>query len=301
MWRTLFALSMTGAVVLGRATSAQESRRPYGPFDAIAEGAERSETQRLSLIESQLDTVDQLRLTQVAAPRIRLRDPGVAVYPYGRRGILGLRPRGYVVVRRPPVVVYRPNYAIEAPPYDSEYDSYGYSRQTVRQPIGHELLRTGPNRWEYRPLYADDDRRLDEAHRDIERNLRPLAGDERPAQAGYATQERRAGDPSRASAPEELPEPQDLDDRELTKNGRPSPGRGEARDIAREGADRPIRRASVQQLPDPPRNTRTLPPPQPDPPDQPRKDTSAEKQQPAADDELRGPLLQNPSTGAREF
>ncbi|MEX2139725.1 MAG: hypothetical protein WD894_10720 [Pirellulales bacterium] len=260
--------------VLSPAASAQEPQRPYGPFDAIAEGTERSEAQRLSLIGAQLETVDQLRLTQVAGPRAFSRDPGVAaVYPYGRRGILGLRPRGYIVVRRPPTVAYRRSYAVEPPRYDFDYDTDAYAiRQTVRQPIGHELLRTGPNRWEYRPLYAQDDRQLDETHREIERNLRPLADDDGAERTGYFREDRRPRGASRAAVPEELPEPQDPDNGgTLTKNDAASPRRGEARDIARDN--------------------RVPPPPQPDPPDQPRKD----------DVELRGPLLQNPSTGAREF
>jgi hypothetical protein len=296
MWRALLAISMTAAVMFGTAASAQEPQRPYGPFDAISEGAERSEAQRLSLIDSQLDTVDQLRLAQVAGPRTLLRDPGVAaVYPYGRRGILGLRPRGYIVVRRAPSVpsaAYRRSYAVE-PQYDRGYDAYGFPiRQAVRQPIGHELLRTGPNRWEYRPLYAEDDRRLDETHFEIERNLRPLAEYDGAERTGYATEERRPMGASRAAAPEELPEPQDLHNGgKLTKSDRAAPRRGEARDIARDGVDDPTKRTNVP------------PPPQPDPPNQPRNSTGAPKpsSEPADDNELRGPLLQNPSTGAREF
>ena len=178
MWRILIKLlALTGAVAAGNSAFGQATREPYGPFDAIAEGARNSELRRLSLIDSQLDTIDARRslIVPIAQPR-GLWGPNVAaVFPYGRRGILGLRPRGYVVVRRSPVVVDRRTYGLEGSPPGFSYgaytnDPYG---QSARQPIGHESLQTGPNRWEYRPLYAEDDGRLDEIHGQIERELRP--------------------------------------------------------------------------------------------------------------------------------
>ena len=34
-----------------------------------------------------------------------------------------------------------------------------YSRpwETLRQPVGHRSIQTAPNRWEYRPIYADEE------------------------------------------------------------------------------------------------------------------------------------------------
>ena len=179
MWRILITpLALAGALVYSETTLGQAPREPYGPFDAIAEGARNSELQRLSAIDAQLETVDSLRALRVAQPRVLLGRPDIAVYPYGRRGIFGLRPRGYVVARRTPVVVY--GGAAPAPPQpptgylDRYYGGYS-SDSEVRQPIGHESLQTGPNRWEYRPLYADDDRTLDSIHGEIERNFQAAA------------------------------------------------------------------------------------------------------------------------------
>jgi hypothetical protein len=294
MWRILIPCFLAAVMALGVSAAAQELRRPYGPFDAIAEGSQRGEAQRLSLIQSQLDTVDQLRLARVSGPRTFLRDPNVAaVYPYGRRGIFGLRPRGYIVVRRGPIPDYRNEYA-PVPPDLGGYGAYDDpAPQAVRQPIGHELLRTGPNRWEYRPLYAEDERELDEIHREIEQDLRPLP-DERPARrAGYSTPHRRP-DASQADTPEELPEPQAPNgDAAISGNDRAAPRRGAIRDVARNGNANPRSRSSVP------------PPPLPDPDTQPRTLNGGGGPQPpstpAGDDLIRGPLLQNPSTGAREF
>ena len=59
MWRILInLLALTGAVAAGNSAFGQSEREPYGPFDAVAEGARNSELRRLSLIDSQLDTID---------------------------------------------------------------------------------------------------------------------------------------------------------------------------------------------------------------------------------------------------
>jgi hypothetical protein len=310
MWRILITLpALTFAVALDNPALGQDARQPYGPFDAIAEGTRNSELRNLSLIDSQLDAVDQLRsgVVSVAQPRVLLGGPGVAVIPYGRRGILGLRPQGYVVMRRAPVVAYRRPYVLEPPPPPLPPDNYRpYVDESVRQPLGHESLQTGPNRWEYRPLYADDDRRLDEIHRDIERDLR-LEDD---VQADNAAGQRRLNQPAVASEPEELPVPREAADESPKARSAP-PVRGQARDIARTrpASARPETTASPsasQQRP----GVRVPPPPQPDPAIQPpnslgkpeegnRRDDQTKK--PAGDPELRGPLLQNPATGAREF
>jgi hypothetical protein len=298
MWRILITpLVLAGAVVCGQTTLGQALRNPYGPFDAIAEGARNSELQRLSVIDAQLDTVDLLRALRTQ-PRVLLSRPDMAVFPYGRRGILGLRPRGYVVVRRSPIVVSRSG--LEPPPPPAGYEDRvygGYSDSAVRQPIGHESRQTGPNRWEYRPLYADDDRALDSIHSEIEGNLRPAdRADPAPIEPP-----RRVNGSDAAGDPEELPVPSD--DAQPRQARSAPPVRGQARDIARSAAFSGERRDSPTKhgaRDDNRVNRRAPPPPQPDPPRQP---TAAPTKAPPAieDAELRGPLLQNPSTGTREF
>jgi hypothetical protein len=303
MWRILFTLLVfAGAVANDKTTLGQGPREPYGPFDAIAEGARNSELQRLSAIDAQLDTVDALRAQRVAQPRVLLGRPDVAVYPYGRRGILGLRPRGYVVVRRTPVVVYGTRSQPVPPPppagyEDRYYDGYasGSTGSTVRQPIGHESLQTGPNRWEYRPLYADDERALDSMHSEIERTLRPAAdADQVPREP------QRTNKPGPGGDLEELPVPSDD---AQPRQAQPAPRvRGQARDIARSAAFAEERRDTITQrrADDNRRDVRVPPAPQPDPPDQSSK-VPHKPAQTTDDAELRGPLLQIPSTGAREF
>ena len=298
MWRILISsLVLAGTVAGGKTTFGQAPREPYGPFDAIAEGARNSELQRLSAIDAQLDTVDALRSLRVAQRGVFL-GPDVAVYPYGRRGILGLRPRGYVVMRRTPVVINGDRSQLTPPPPPTEYAGRnygGYSTDSeVRQPIGHESLQTGPNRWEYRPLYADDDHTLDAVHGEIERNLGPLGNADRVPRESPPPAER----PDAAGDLEELPVPSD--------DGQPrqaQPARGQARDIARSAAfagekkDAPRKSSAGDNLV----NRRAPPPPPtPDPPSQQRSAPTKPAQTPI-DAELRGPLLQNPSTGTREF
>jgi hypothetical protein len=283
MWRFLFLL-LCGYVVWGTAATAQDIGRPYGPFDAIAEGTRNSELRRLSLIDSQLDTVDRLRagIVPVAQPRAWLRDPGVAaVVPYGRRGILGLRPQGYIVVRRAPVVANRPIFVPPSPPgaLGGGLLANDPASAPIRQPIGHQSLQTGLNRWEYRPLYADDDRWLDETHREIERNL-GLAGTTRDLRGT------RSGDRA-AVEPEELPMPGDA--AEASRDRRPANDLGEARDIARSANF-----AADQKEPKLRDNVRVPPPPEPDPP-QPQSNVRARS------DEPRGPALGDPASGRREF
>jgi hypothetical protein len=302
MWRILIpSLVLAGVIAGGKTTFGQATREPYGPFDAIAEGSRNSELQRLSAIDAQLDTVDALRSLRVAQRGVFL-GPDVAVYPYGRRGILGLRPRGYVVVRRAPVVINGDRSQLTPPPPPAEYAGRnygGYSTDSeVRQPIGHESLQTGPNRWEYRPLYADDDRALDTIHGEIERNLEP---------AGHVDQApneppRRPDGPGAIEDAEELPVPADNVKPQQARSA--PPARGQARDLARSAAfagekkDAP-RKNSVG---DYNRVNRRAPPPPPtpDPPSQQRSAPTKPAQAPI-DAELRGPLLQNPSTGTREF
>jgi hypothetical protein len=296
-------------------------------MDAIAEGAESSEARQLSLIESQLDTVDYLR--PVAAP---VRGPRVvysgdsriaAVYAYGRRGLLGLRPRGYVVIRRAPVVAYR-----GTPPLES----YGYPyRDGVRQPIGHESLQTGPNRWEYRPLYADDDLSFDETHRQIEERLGPQRDapaipqpPERPnGIAADSRSQRSTAQRDAASEPEELPIPDQP--REPPRGAKSTKTRAAARDIARESEvendSRDNTKLDAEAGPKAPLNV--PPPPKPDPAVQPTRSnvegssnveggnarekagtrTAQQKLTPRVGNaaEARGPDLRNPSTGTREF
>jgi len=314
--RLILALASLGACV--QCAIAQETREPYGPFDAIAEGTANSEARRLSLIDSQLDTVDQLRpVTVPVSVRGRrvyyARNPDVAaVYAHGRRGVLGIRPRGYVVVRRAPAVVYGRS-SIAAPPLYELEGAYGYDLRDVRQPIGHESLQTGRNRWEYRPLYADDDR-LDDIHRGIERELDPQRASYNRDEAqddAPSVRRRSAARQAAASEPEELPLPADEDPPDA-----PRRDRGGARDIAREPTtareDQDAREPVGQDQPGERRRTSVPPPPEPDPPDQPtasarRKSTASDDrakkpaQPPDANEDIRGPLLPDPSNGPREF
>ena len=88
-----------------------------------------------------------------------------------------------------------------------------------RQPIGHESLQTGPNRWEYRPLYAEDDGRLDEIHGQIERELRPDGEAPSPQRDGVVGRTTgRATDRASTIGPEELPVPRDD---AITRDARP--------------------------------------------------------------------------------
>jgi hypothetical protein len=175
-------------------------------------------------------------------------------------------------------------------------------------------LQTGPNRWEYRPLYAEDDPAFDEMHRQIERELRPPMVNESATRARYAAD---AAPPLSNAAtgdgPEELPEP--LEQRPDEKAADRATFRDGARDIARQAGE--IRgqssngpAATIER----PEN-RVPPAPQPDPPDQPRSAATPAKpsseranepdlttaKPPLATQELRGPILQDPTTGAREF
>jgi hypothetical protein len=157
-----------------------------------------------------------------------------------------------------------------------EFDgAYGYDAREAPQPIGHESLQTGRNRWEYRPLYADD-RAFDEAHLEVERELAPeRASFEQGAASDIsATRQRRStARQTIASEPEELPMPRDD-----VREAKPRTDRGAARDIARDTAQPRQNRAGVP------------PPPLADPPDQ-----------TPANDDLRGPVLRDPLNGAREF
>jgi hypothetical protein len=158
-------------------------------------------------------------------------------------------------------------------------------------------LQTGPNRWEYRPLYADDDGALDSMHSEIERNLRPADdANQLPSEPP-----RRSDGPDASGDPEELPVPSDEPQQQQVR--RAPPARGQARDIARSAAfsgernDAATKPGNGDEFRG---NRRAPPPPRPDPPRQPA--TAPNKPLPATDEaELRGPVLQNPSTGTREF
>ncbi len=185
MWFISRFLILLGSVLVALALSSSLTagevlleRGPYTAFDAMVEGAISGEDRRLSLVASQLDTVDRLRSVTVPVQLRRgvyARDPSVAaVYPYGRRGLFGLRPSGYIVVRRTPAVVYQQPGILPPAPYASDdrsvYEGSGYSARTAaRQPIGHFSGQTGPNRWEYRPLYGDD-AEIDVEHAEVESN-----------------------------------------------------------------------------------------------------------------------------------
>jgi len=78
-------------------------------------------------------------------------------------------------------------------------DIWGYPHyESVRQPLGHRSIRTGPDRWEYHPIYADElhaeqppppDRRTPPVRRPppipAEEALPPDALDEPPAEPAW--------------------------------------------------------------------------------------------------------------------
>lgn len=323
---------LLGAVLLALALSSSLTadevildRRPYTAYDAIEEGYLNSEAQRMSLINSQLDTVDRLRPFIVPVQLRRgyyARDPYVeAVYAYGRRGLFGRRPAGYVVIRRAPVVAYQQRQVFEPWPYVPG-DIYGYSARTAaRQPIGHESRQTGPNRWEYRPLYADD-AELDAAHDDVERGQ--LADEDdvggRAIESRPAIETERPDRRPAASEPEELPPPRESQERRSPVRG--ASNIGAARDIARDEIDRddqttplkgvPPAQAAAEEKQSRPRErarVKVPPPPVPDEGVQPaeratkkpavKPDKGAEP--PPDEAPTEGPLLQNPLTGTKEF
>ncbi len=156
---------------------------------------------------------------------------------------LGRRPAGYVVIRRAPVVVYQQREVLPPAPYPLT-DVYGYSARTAaRQPIGHFSGQTGPNRWEYRPLYGDD-AEIDIEHAEVESNnlvesddSRPAAPttNQRPAERQPAARQPAERQPA-ASEPEELPPPRESGDRRTAV--RRASNVGAARDIARDEAVR---------------------------------------------------------------
>jgi hypothetical protein len=315
MWQRLISFaSIIAVTALCTTASGEGPQKPYGPYDAIAEGTRNSEAQRLSLIDSQLDQMDRLRslTVPVVGGRFLLGEPGVVgVYRYGRRGLLGIRPQCYIVLRRAPSVEYGRVYAPPPPPAEPTIDFYGNSpRVSVRQPIGHESLQTAPDRWEYRPLYADDER-FDAMHREIERNLRLPEDDIATDIGGFSRNpSSRAAFDQQEAEPEELPEPRRSNFPDVRHD---AVGRGEARDIARQtrpnhGNDNaPQTRDDVS-----PRRTTVPPPPRPDPPEQPasrvrldnaepKRAKSPEQGKQPSNEPLRGPLLRNPATGTREF
>jgi hypothetical protein len=181
------------------------------------------------------------------------RDPNVeGVYAYGRRGLLGRRPAGYIVVRRAPVYRQADVFSVSPPPVPYPPGDYGYSSRTAgRQPIGHFSGQTGPNRWEYRPLY-DDDVESDVAHDEVERSR--LADEEydrdvpsvirRPAESerdAPLTRPLPSEGRGEDSEPEELPPPRETQERRQPV--RRASTAGAARDIARDEArDAPLTR-----------------------------------------------------------
>jgi hypothetical protein len=143
-------------------------------------------------------------------------------------------------------------------------------------------------------------------HREIERDLGPAR-----APRSEAGTQAASGSIADDNAAEELPVPSD--DAELARPER-SRAPGQARDIARgEPAEQKSRTTATstnltressstsnRAAPVPPR-------PRPDPPDQIQSSADAVSEQPTEDQEkpaeapLRGPLLQDPTRGTREF
>jgi hypothetical protein len=124
---------------------------PYDAFQASADAARRYDAKQRQAIGMQLQTIDQMKW-------------------YSAVGAAGF---GTVYYRDPPSLdyVYATGRWSAASPYSPLYgqadifspwpyvpgDIWGYRwNATVRQPIGRREVKTGPNRWESHPIYADE-------------------------------------------------------------------------------------------------------------------------------------------------
>jgi hypothetical protein len=126
--------------------------RPYDGLTAGAEAYLNAEANRRQDIARQLYHVEQLTwsigLPNRSNGAVFYRDPASldSWYAYGR-------PSGAAYGRRlgwPSADVFEPWPRVPG-------DIFGYPDPApIRQPIGHISTQTGPNRWEYHPLYAED-------------------------------------------------------------------------------------------------------------------------------------------------
>jgi hypothetical protein len=126
--------------------------RPYDGLTAGAEAYLDAEAQRRQNIARQLGHVEQLTWSLGLPNRtdgvVWYRDPPSLDYWYAYG-----RPAGALYSRRLAAAsadVFEPWPRLPG-------DIFGYPDPApVRQPIGHISSQTGPNRWEYHPIYAED-------------------------------------------------------------------------------------------------------------------------------------------------
>jgi hypothetical protein len=126
--------------------------RPYDGLTAGAEAYLNAEAQRRQNIARQLDHVERITWSLGLPNRsdgvVWYRDPPSLdyVYAYGQ-------PVGAAYVRRPA----GPLFDVFEPWPRVPGDIFGYPDPApIRQPLGHISTQTGPNRWEYHPIYAED-------------------------------------------------------------------------------------------------------------------------------------------------
>jgi hypothetical protein len=236
-------------------------------------------------------------VTPVVGRRAILRNPNpAAVLPFGRRGLLGLRPQGYVIIGRAPATVYRRDLAVPPPA------GFGYRLDDAPLPPLAPSIAGRPSGMDYDlwPAQAsfEDDQWLDQTHRQIERSLRPSSD----ANRNDVVRSYAPGPIVETGEPEELPLP--AQPGATPANRATSATAGQARDIARPRESGDLdRQPSQAQVP---------PPPQPDPPNQPTStlggNSSVTRPAPVSAPDAKaqpqnsgGPLLQDPNTGAGEF
>ena len=142
----------------------------YGPLDASRDAYERAERERRKAIDRQLQLNEEM-VWYSTQPGYDRYPPSLAtIYGYGR----GLR--GRRAARRAVGPSYGhghygyPSYAYPSYAYPQHAqwgvfepwpfvpgDVYGYPYlDRVEQPLGHKVIRTGPNSYIYRPVYESD-------------------------------------------------------------------------------------------------------------------------------------------------
>jgi hypothetical protein len=138
------------AVGLGQAVVAVAAP-PYDGFAAGEESYRYHEARRRQEIAGQLDTIDRLKwyAGQPIAPGVPvLRDPPSLDYIYGTGRWSRFGPASRGVLLGPDV--FEPWPIVPG-------DIFGYPPlEPARQPVGFFTGQTGPNRWEYHPIFEED-------------------------------------------------------------------------------------------------------------------------------------------------
>ena len=138
--------------------------KTYGPLDASRDAYQRAEKQRRAAIDRQLQSMEDTVWYSGVPGDNGYRPSLESIYAYG--GYVYGPPR---VFRRSERGAYRSpyRYPYRYPYYPGPYvfepwplvpgDIYGYPYvDRVEQPLGHKVIRTGPNSYIYRPVYASD-------------------------------------------------------------------------------------------------------------------------------------------------